>query len=364
MKRPFAVLLPVVVVSVVAAGALWWCLARRSGGQQHRAAPLPEPQLIEVGAPQRRDFSVLLDWFGKTESKERVKVVALEDGRILSVDADDEMPADKGSLLFKLGGDRIDSRLAAARAQVASVQERLALAGETVKRKKGAAEQALVTRDALDAAKASLAQARAELAEATQELQRMEAATRVRAPIAGTFTRRTVSAGQDVAAGDVLAEIIAPDQARIVGRCFLPADARLEGRPANVRVGGGEGLSGIVQKVLPERAASGETIFWIEGQDIARRLRPGEVVSGEIVLAVHVGALAVPSSAIVYGEQETPYVFVREGERYSKRDVATGLVSDGWVEIVSGIAQTESVVIKGTYELYYRDFSKVFKVAD
>jgi RND family efflux transporter MFP subunit len=298
------------------------------------------------------------------ESKSVVRVVALEDGRVLSVDAEDESPVVAGALLFTLGGDRIDSRLAAAKEKVASLQQRVSLAEETVKRKQDAVEHALAARDTFDAARATLAEDRAGLAEATQALRRMEDATQVRAPAAGTFTHRAVAAGQDVAAGDALGQVIAPQELRVVALCVPPAGADLEGRTANVHANGGLALSGTVKQVLPEKAANGETMVWIEGADIPVRLKPGEVVSGEIVLALHEGALAVPEAAIVRDEQETAHVFVQEDGSYRERKVTTGLVSDGWVEIVSGLGPDEKVVTSGAYELANRDFTKTFKVPD
>ena len=72
----------------------------------------------------------------------------------------------------------------------------------------------------------------------------------------------------------------------------------------------------------------------------------------------------MPRGALVYDAQETPYVFVQRGRDMVQQRVRTGLTSKGWIEILTGLSDTDQVVTQGAYELFYRNFNQVYKVAD
>ena len=74
--------------------------------------------------------------------------------------------------------------------------------------------------------------------------------------------------------------------------------------------------------------------------------------------------LAVPASAVVYGPEEQPYVFIQEGAAYVQRRVRLGLTQDGWVEVLSGLELGQFVVTQGAYELFYRQFTRQFQAED
>jgi multidrug efflux pump subunit AcrA (membrane-fusion protein) len=154
---------------------------------------------------------------------------------------------------------------------------------------------------------------------------------------------------------------------RIVATLSPPADIPLEGRTAIIYSTKGETIPGIVVKVIPQRTLTGVTFvwtIWIEGDAINRQMKLGETVSGEIPLLVRNKVFALPAEAIVRDEQEQPLVFLNVAGGYRKQLVKTGLTSAGWVEVVSGIPEGAEVVVQGAYELFYKDFSKIYKVAD
>lgn len=74
--------------------------------------------------------------------------------------------------------------------------------------------------------------------------------------------------------------------------------------------------------------------------------------------------LAVPKSAIVYDQQDHPFLFVSKDGIYKRLSIQTGMTQHGWVEILSGLKDDQLVVVKGAYELFYRNFNEMFKVQD
>ena len=326
---------------------------------------LPESDILGIARPQRRDFAETCHWFGKVESRKKDRVIAMETGRIAAIAAGDGMLVAEGTRLFIIGGPLIDSRLDALCEKTSALNERVELAEETVNIKRKALSQHFARHDELASAEDRLARLKAEMECASQELLRLREASCVRATVGGVFTNRRVSAGQEVQMGDELAEIISRDDVYIAATLFPgEGDLELEEKRMVIDLPTGKSTEGTVISVLPERTAEGATVVWIEGHDLASTLRPGETVSGTAVLSVHERALAIPQDAVVQDEEGRSFVFIKDSTGYRRQRVKTGIVSDGWVEIMSGVGEGDEIVVRGAYELFYRDFNKVYRVAD
>ncbi|MEC4684902.1 MAG: efflux RND transporter periplasmic adaptor subunit [Nitrospirota bacterium] len=361
MKRPIS---GITIISIIAiALAAGYFLIER-GNREISAGKGPQPVLIETGRPSLRDFRLSAEWIGRVESRYLVKVVALEEGRVISVDTADETVIKKGALLFTMGGPGINSRLAYLKDRVASLEQRLSISEARVKRKRQAVKQRFSSRDELETAEDALARIQSDLSKTGHDLQLLEDLIRIRAPIRGVFTRRTVTAGQDVEKGMILGYITDPAHLRIVATLFPGPTVSLQGKTAIVHTPEGQTITGKITRVLPEHTPAGGTVVWIESSEVNRRLKPGETVSGEVILETRHAALAIPQSAIVYGSNQRQYIFVKQAKGYKKEEVHTGLRSGNWLEVISGITGNDEVVTKGAYELFYRDFNKTYRVPD
>lgn len=362
MKRHLAITFIIVLIIAVLFTASY--LKSRSSRQQQNSTAVSPLKLTRTALPQRKDFNAAAHFIGKAESKNTITVTALKAGTICSVDAADETVVQKGTLLFTLGGARVNASLAGINQKIESLKQQAATAKTAVSRKQQAVEQKIASLDALDKARAGLTLLNTQLKEANGQLQVLDDAIHIRTPVGGVFSSRRVGAGQQVEPGRVLAEIIIPADIRVAATLFYTGDVPLQGRAAAIHTANGQVLSGIITSVLPRRTSAGGTEVFIEGGDINRELKSGQTVSGEVLLATHKKALALPEKAIVRDEQERTYVFLKQAKGYTKQQVQTGLSADGLVEIISGLAEADKVVTEGAYELFYRDFNKVYKVAD
>jgi len=296
----------IAAIVLLIAGTVFFPRLRSGLENTTRKAGPVEIALVKTGHPERRNFTLCCRWFGRVESKRAVKVIAPEAGRVVSFEARDGAIAQKGEALFSLLGPMTESRLKTRQQRVTS-------------------------------------------------------------PATGIFTNRRVNIGQDVEKGTHLADIISPTDLRIVASFSPPADIPLEGRTATINSTNGKTIPGIVVKVIPQRTITGVIfvwIVWIEGDVINRQMKLGETASGKIALRVRRNVLALPAEAVVRDEHEQPFVFLIVPDGYRKQPVKTGLTSEGWVEVVAGIPEGAEVVVQGAYELFYRDFSKIYKVAD
>jgi RND family efflux transporter MFP subunit len=318
---------------------------------------------IRVQTVSRRDFSQLVPWLGRVESTRAVRVVALEAGRVEEVLVPDGSTVKRGVPIFRMGGPALTPALSAARASVAGLQARLSLAEGVVKLKEEAVRDRIADESALASARSERERLQADLAQARSRLSLLEAQSVVLSPADGVFTDRTVNPGQDVSPGMGLAEVVDSSSLRIAATLFPPAGTRLLECPASVDTGT-KNLDAHVSRVFPDRTAAGGIRVWIEGRSLAPALGPGSAASGTVTLARHKGVLAVPDSALVYDDQERPYIFLDRAGTYAKTSVTLGLTSPGWTEVTSGLKDGDRLVVEGAYELYYRDYGRTHKVED
>jgi len=318
---------------------------------------------IETSKPVRCDFARNVAWVGRVEAIVCVPVKPSAGGQILSVEAQDERPVRKGQVLFELGGAELEAQRATLRAREAALRKRLDLATRVVERKQNAADAHLASLTALQTAEDARAQIEADLAAVREEAKLCETSRHVRAPVDGTFTRRHAQPGQRVVAGETLGWLINPERLRIVARVYAEGES-LRGLPAEVDLPSGQTARAKVAEVRPEGDALGARLVWIEGPKLASALRPRQTVAGRLLLETRRNAIAVPTQAIVRDQRETPYVFVRTLKGYEKRRITIGLIQNNFAQVLSGLDAGDAVVTRGAYELFWRDFSKTFKVAD
>ncbi len=272
----------------------------------------------------------------------------------------------RGEVLFTVGGPVLEARLKTLERKTRLQKERVAIARKDVRVKREAVRQKMIRGAEVRAAEDSLKRLKSGLADMEKAAADLKRGLKVRSPVDGLFTDRKVSRGQFVERGAVLGEVISTRGMRVKGRVFLPTGAhvKLRGRKAVLNPPGGRAVAGIVTRLLPRAAVDGATVLWVEGPDIDAYLRPGEPVDGVVIVETKREALSVPAGAVVRDDMERAFVFVKKGKGYEKRAVKTGMESAGRVEITGGLGEGEEVVTSGAYELFYRDFGSVFKVAD
>jgi len=332
--------------------------------QSIAAASAVLPALITTARPEIRSFSLGVPWIGAVESRASIELTALVAGRVELICAEDQARIEKGRLVMRLGGPRVEAERATYLAEVDSLEAQSRLARRMVERLERSLKAQLATKDQVAHARDAQVRLETQLRKTRLSLKAFDQQVRISAPQSGIFTNRHVSVGQDVNAGQAIGEIIDTGQLRIVASIFAPQGTTLQGRQAAIRLDQNQVLTGLVQHVLPRASSNGAVTVWIQGPQIDKRLRPGQTVAGTLIVKPGYDSLAVPKSAIVYDSQEHPHLFVRKDGAYAAQSIRLGLIKDGWVEVLAGLEQDQFVVIQGAYELYYRHFNDQFKVED
>lgn len=376
-----------------------------SPGVHESPATQPAPAAVTVSAARRADLATAVQATGTVRALREARIAARMPGRVTAVLVEEGDQVAAGAPLLRLDGSEVLAVEAQARASTAAAraQRDLLVAGALPEERRQAAnavaqagaalDQAkaetermralhamgAVARQQLDAAETQLRVARSAYDSVRQQQRLVEegprveqvraaeaqaagaeaslAVARVRvrdlvlnAPFAGTVLQRMVEPGESVSPAVpsfLLAQIDAVDvelavserhraSLRVGQSAAITVDAlpgrTFEGRIAEISPGASELSRSFVVKV---RVANG-----------GRSLQPGMFARGAIVTARRTGVLQVPEQAVL----TTPggsILFVVNGGRAVRRAVTLGERQDGLVEIRTGVAAGEPVIVEG-----------------
>ena len=174
------------------------------------------------------------------------------------------------------------------------------------------------------------------------------------APMDGVITERHAVRGEFAEAGDVEPTFVIADsrQVWVDAAIYGPDMLRVrQGARARIRLADAEQIASVVSFVAPqigEATRTGLARLIVDNAD--GRLMPGAFVTVELEDAAAAQSLRAPASAIQMLEGET-VVFVPEGDRFEARPVRLGRRGPDFVEIVSGLALGDALVVEGAFAL-------------
>ncbi len=276
---------------------------------------------------------------GNIEALERARVVARIEGEIRQLLVEEGDTVETGQVLARLDDSRLALRASQARAELEKLRREY-------KRNLLLHERGLVSpRDyedlsfLVDAASAAYELALLQLSYAE-----------VKAPISGVVSERLVKTGNRLNSGEQL--FVVTNTRHLVAYIHVPQaelgkfapDQRVEIRADALP---GRAFGGRIERVSPVvDAATGTAKLTISVDDPDVTLRPGMFVRLGLVYATHADALLVPREALDEEDGETR-VWVVDDDTVTGRPVTTGLRSEEWIEITSGLQDGERLVVKG-----------------
>ena len=101
-----------------------------------------------------------------------------------------------------------------------------------------------------------------------------------------------------------------------------------------------------------------------EVENVSEQLKGGLYVKGKIITGRRTGVLRVPRTALLSWDVAVKKgdLFVVKGETASRRTVQTGSVTGDFLEVTSGLAPDEPVVVRGGFNLKDGDRVNVTRV--
>jgi len=358
-----------------------WHAGRKAPGKTHEVASTPPPA-VTVAKTQLADFVELVTVTGSLVPRDEILVAPEVEGfRVLELFVDEGDRVKRGDVLAVLVQESLDAQLAQnaaalARSEAAIAQTRSQITEATARRVEAEANferaKPLKTSGYLSgatydqreaAAKSAAAQLKAaedglRLAEAEKmqveaqrrELQWRRTNTKVTAPADGLISRRTARiGGMASGVGEPMFRIIARGEVELDAEVIETELGKIAiGQKARIDVAGVGPVEGSVRLVSPEvdkQTRLGRVRVFL-GDD--PRLRIGSFGRGTISTAASQG-LAIPSSSAIFDATGTYVQVVRDG-KVERRDIETGLIARGLVEVRRGLADGDIVVARaGTF---------------
>ena len=291
---------------------------------------------------------------GELDAKERAQVASEVDGVVTELAVDEGDRVEEGALLIAVDPEKKALAVANVRAMQSDAQAALAEAERDAVRVRKLHAGGIASDQALDKVETGLSRARSRVEAAHAELGVAERALRdanVRAPFAGWIARRDVSRGEYVRTGQPLFELVALDPIEVGFSVAERDSARVAiGQQVDVKVAPypEESFRGEVTMISPTLDPRTRTLR-VKAQiaNADGRLRPGLFARADLGVARREGALLVPEEAVLQRADGEVVFTVGSDDKARRVLVKTGMQREGKVEIVTGLAAQDQVVVRG-----------------
>ncbi len=338
--------------TIASASAMALVLAAACARQQE-IADEPVPVVVTVLAPTAVSDEVIAA--ARLEGASEAMVYAGAGGRVEQVLISEGDSVVAGQRLVRLATDRsVSAGSSAAQAAVAAATANEASARRSLERLETLYEAGAVSDQELDSARAMYEAARAALQQARAgavQAGAMADNSFVQAPFDGRVGRIWVREGGSAGGGPVLS---VTNSAALVARLLLPEMALTRLRPGlpayiSVTALGGESFPGIVTAAARSvDPVSGLVPVEVAFENPGGRLMPGMTGRVAVLVETHEGVVALPEYAF-RRSAEGFEVARMNGGRVTIVPVLTGIGSEGMVEVVSGLAPGDTVIVQGQF---------------
>lgn len=177
----------------------------------------------------------------------------------------------------------------------------------------------------------------------------------INAPMSGVIDTRNAALGQAVEPNTVLFHISDRSQLAVVARVYEEDIGKIKlGQETHVRVLSDpkQVFTGKVTLIDPNLDPLNRTVkVWIQLANPQGLLKPGMFGRASVILRANKAALTIPNGAIIEANGEK-FVFVRNGGKYNRVEVAVGAKDDEYSEITDGLVPGDEVVTQGNRQVY------------
>jgi membrane fusion protein (multidrug efflux system) len=318
-------------------------------GPQSGGGRGPQGPVTVVTAPvQTEAFPQQIEALGNARANEAMDVTSKTSNTVARIRFEEGQRVERGAVLVELDP-------AQARADLAAAEAALVESRANFERSRALAGSAVLSRSQLDQIEATLKANEARVAAAKARLDDQY----IRAPFSGRTGLRRVSVGSLVNPGTVITtlddvsviklDFAVPETFVGLMKTGLPVVARSVAFP-------GRDFKGVVSSVDSRiDPVSRSVLVRAELPNPDGDLKPGMFLSVNLTRATE-PSLMLPEQAVV-PEQGRSYVYVVEDGKVSRREVQLGRRRTGQVEVLTGLAPNERVVVEGTLKV--RDGAQV-----
>jgi membrane fusion protein (multidrug efflux system) len=357
LARPFAIPLVFAVLAAV-------LLSPGEAAAQRPGGAAPRTFVVRTGKPERRTIAQSIRKTGGLTSPAVVDVSAKISARLATLELDDGTRVEegtrvrKGQRLATLESSDYAAQVTAATAALRSAEVTMADRKRELDRAETLFREGTATEQERDFARADFERAGAavEQAKAQVELATINLAeTVLTAPMDGVVSARHVEPGTLLSPGSKIVTITQIDTLRFQLNVptTLFAQLALGQTTLEIEVDAypGEVVSGTLSRIYPQADSDTRTVR-VEAviDNAAGRYLPGMYAVAELALNRRENVLVVPNEAVVRNVDHNIVYRVDKGVARAIQ-VGLGIRSDEVVEIVSGIAETDEIVVVGQHRL-------------
>jgi membrane fusion protein, multidrug efflux system len=304
------------------------------GGGAERAIP------VSARIAVQEELQVTLRGSTNLRARETVEVIPKESGIVASIRVEEGDRVAEGDVLAQLDDEewRLQAAQAQARAQATSDQ---------VTRARALADLDLISEQEVGNLVSDSAVAASDLELA--ELRVRNAA--IRTPISGVVTHRYIERGSQITTANPAFTVADVD--RLEARVAVPerqASAIQVGQAARLmfQEGADPIATGTVERIRPVVDAESGTVqvtITVSAREDSR-LRPGQFVNVDIVTETLAERITLPRTAVLV-DGAVPRVFVIQDGQAVEREVSLGYARGDRVEVATGLAAGDTVVVIG-----------------
>jgi membrane fusion protein (multidrug efflux system) len=307
----------------------------------------PPPSSVAAAEVQSESWQPYLEAVGSLVASQGIFLTTEVAGKVSEIHFESGQQVETGTRLLQID-DSVD------RAELSGILAERRLAEQQYKRRKGLLESKTISQSDVDEARLRLDNAIAQLA----AKQAIIAKKRITAPFSGWLGIRQVDLGEYLQPGTAIVPLDSLDP--IFVDFSLPErhfDQVSIGQPVEVTVQAfpDEHFTGRISAMNPGIDPGTRSLrLRATLENPEARLRPGMFAEVHAMLPSRPAVLTLPQTAISYNPYgDSVFVIVQDdaGSSVERRQVETGGVRSGRVEIVQGLQAGELVVIAGQVKL-------------
>lgn len=316
-------------------------LQNRSGEENQWGGMPPTPVVTFTVAP--REFANSVEAIGTARANESVEIMARVTDTVSRIAFEDSQNVEVGDILVELTDEEEGAALAEARAGLAEAHKQY-------KRIEDLVANGTATQSRLDTAISE----RDRSGSRVKALEAKMADRIIRAPFSGVLGLREVSVGSLARPGDLITTLDDVSVIKVdfsVSERYLAKIAPGQTITASSVAWPGVAFIGEVRSVDSRiDPVTRAVMIRAHMPNPETMLKPGMLLSIELIMDRH-EALAVPEGALVPVKDTVSVWIVGAENQAAKRAVVTGLRIKGQVEILSGLAEGDKVIVEGVHNI-------------
>jgi len=353
------------IFAAILALSLFSSCGKQDKSTADKAQSGPKPTLVTATTVSKTSIEITESAVGSLEGLIDPTIAAEVAARVIKVHVSPGQRVKKGELIATLDSTEFNLQRNEAQAEVARIEALLNNQTKIVERSQALVNKNFISQNAVDAdiaqqnvLKEQLTGAKARVA----SIRNMGSKTAIYAPTDGVVEKKIVDTGEFVKIGDPIVQVVSNRKLR----AHIPFPERLSNqlKPGmKVRLTtptSDKTLETEIRELKLMISESNRSIDIITDINNETDWQPGASVTGTVILGKKSDAIMVPEQSVVL-RPAGEVVYLIKNDIAHQALVKTGEHQNGMVEIVSGIQESDTIVVDGAG--FLTDQAKI-KIAD